>query len=140
MNNMPTIRQKKLAKKLVKAVESGEINEMGQILESVGYSRSVSRANPGATIAQKGVQEELKILGFDPDTAKSVVASIMGNVEEKARDRLTAADMTFKVHGTYAPVKAEVLQVNIDQARLEELTKLSRGIKTNVRTKYVKSN
>jgi hypothetical protein len=137
---MATLRQKRLAKKLVEAVSNGDYDRLDTMLVSAGYDETTAKATPGRVIAAKGVQEEMRILGFDPETAKGVVSEILTNVEEKARDRLTAADMTFKVHGTYAPIKAEVLQVNIDQARLEELALLSHGIKTNVRTKYVKSN
>ena len=137
---MATLRQKRLAKNLVEAVSNGEFNRLDEILVSSGYSQKTAEGGPAAIIAQPGVQEEMRILGFDPETAKGVVSEILTNVEEKARDRLTAADMTFKVHGTYAPEKRQVVQVNIDPARLEELTKLSHGVQANVRNKYTKPN
>ena len=135
---MPTLRQKRLAKKLVEAVSNGDYDRLDTMLVSAGYSQTTAEATPGRVIAAKGVQEEMRILGFDPETAKGVVSEILTNVEEKARDRLTAADMTFKVHGTYAPEKRQVVQVNIDPARLEELTKLSHGVQANVRNKYTR--
>ena len=61
-----------------------------------------------------GVQEALVAKGFTLENAKLVVSEILLNPEEKARDRLTAADMTIKVHGGYAPEKK--LNVNMDMS------------------------
>lgn len=51
----------------------------------------------------KGTQAELSALGFTEENAKAVTASILLNEKEASRDRLKAAEMTFKVHGTFQP-------------------------------------
>jgi hypothetical protein len=45
----------------------------------------------------------------------------------KPRDRLTAADMTFKVHGSYAPEKRVVQQTTVEGSPQDyvEATKLA---------------
>lgn len=108
---MATIRQKKLAKAIVENLENPEPKTKGELLESVGYSPDTAKAKPGEIIEQKGVQEELIRLGFTEDNAKSVVAEILNNPSVDPNSRLKAADMTFKVHGSYAPEKSVQVQV-----------------------------
>lgn len=103
---MSTQRQKKLAKAIVENLESKQPITAGELLENVGYSKNTAEAKPGEIMEQKGVQEELENLGFTEFNAKSVVASIMNNEGEKSTDRLKAAEMTFKVHGSFAPEKS----------------------------------
>jgi hypothetical protein len=105
---MATLRQKNLAKEIVAAAKSGKKTSAGAILEKVGYSKATSRGRPGDIIAQEGVQEELKVLGFDPESAMKVVAKILHG--EKTRDevKLKASEQVFKVHGSYAPEKKHI--------------------------------
>lgn len=61
-------------------------------------------------MAQKGVQESLEELGFHPDHAKRVVTRILDTGKEE--NQIRAADMIFKVHGSYAAEKN--ITVNVD--------------------------
>lgn len=90
------------------------------MLEKVGYSENLVK-QPGRVIEAVGVQEELEELGFDTESAKKVVKSILGKGKEE--NRLKAADMIFKVQGTYAPEKSVHLNVNanIPNERLKSL-------------------
>lgn len=111
---MATQRQKKLAKAIVENLQSKETKTAGELLEKVGYSKNTAEGKPGEVMEQKGVQEELTILGFTEENAKSVVASIMNNPDMESQSRLKAADMTFKVHGSYAPEKNVNVNLNAD--------------------------
>lgn len=99
-----TPRQKRVARKLIEAVQSDEPITGAQIVASVGYGYDMQR-KPGAVIRSQGVQQELAIMGFTEEKAKEVVALILGGSEEKSADRLKAAGMVFEVFGTYAPEK-----------------------------------
>jgi len=79
----------------------------GQLLASIGYSKATAKGIPGLIMESDGVQEELLRLGFTEDAAKRVVTQIMLDDEVDENARLKAADMTFKVHGSYAPEKSE---------------------------------
>lgn len=106
---MATQRQKKLAKAIVENASLDKPLNAGQLLESSGYSKSSAEASPGVIIEQKGVQDELQMLGFTEENAKRVVQQIMLDEEADKNSRLKAADMVFKVKGTYAPEKRDVL-------------------------------
>lgn len=110
---MATLRQKRLAKVLVLNNTANKPLNAGELLESVGYAKSVAEAKPTEIIQQKGVQQELAKLGFDPETAKSVVAEILiAGTEDSSR--LKAADMVFKVHGSYAAEKHINLNIDVE--------------------------
>lgn len=111
---MSTLRQKKLAKALVENTQREEPLNKEQLVGSVGYSELSAEHKATEIIESKGVQEELKILGFDEDTAKRVVAEILDNPDLKPEPRLKAAEMVFKVHGTFAPDKHINLNVEAD--------------------------
>ena len=109
---MATLRQKKLAEALAMSIENGETPTKKDLLVSVGYPESTATTYPGKVLEQKGVREELEDLGFSEATAKKVVAEILINGEEESA-RLKAADMVFKVHGTYAPTESKNLNVDV---------------------------
>jgi len=109
---MGTMKQKKLAEEIVKNMASNKPISAGQMLEKVGYATSVAEAKPSEIIESIGVQEELEKMGFTEMRAKKTVAEIMNNIEAEPNARLKAADMTFKVHGSYAPEKSA--SVNLD--------------------------
>lgn len=128
---MGTIRQQKLAQAIVKNIHAEEPLNKGELLESVGYAKSVAEAKPTEILEQKGVKEELIKVGFDPETAKSVVGEIV-LAGENDNVKLKAADIIFKVHGTYAPEKSVNLNVEVEASseikRLtSELNALYRG-------------
>ena len=119
---MGTIRQQKLAQAIVKNIHAEEPLNKGELLESVGYAKSVAEAKPTEILEQKGVQEELIQLGFDPNTAKQVVSEILIGGEND-NVKLKAADMIFKVHGTYAPEKSVNLNVEVEaSSEIKRLT------------------
>lgn len=103
---MATIRQKKLAVKIIENAKSTEKMTAGQMLENVGYKPSVAKHKPSEILEAVGVQDALEELGFDGDSAKKVVKSILQKGKEE--NRLKAADMIFKVTGDYAPEKHAV--------------------------------
>lgn len=102
---MPTPRQEKLADAIIENLKADIPKTKTEIAVSSGYAPSTAEGGTKDIIEQKGVQEALIARGFTLENAKKVVAEILLNPEEKARDRLTAADMTIKVHGGYAPEK-----------------------------------
>lgn len=126
-------RQQKLAKALIENVAKDKPLPIGQVLESVGYPHSTATTYPGDVINQKGVQNELAILGFSEETAKKVVGDILGKESAQDKDRLKAADMVFDVFGTKAPLKSVTVQVNIEnhallkQAALKVIEEMKHG-------------
>lgn len=100
---MATPKQRKLAQAIVANALKPKPESLGVLLENVGYAVSTSEAKPGEIVAQKGVQEELSILGFTEHNAKAVTAEIMLNKTAPEAARLKAAEMTFKVHGSFQP-------------------------------------
>ena len=97
---MGTQKQKKLARNLVENLQRRKPKTGGEIVLDAGYSLEKSKA-PGRVIDAPGVKEELEILGFSEEKAKEVVGQILTDSEKDASSRLRAADMVFKVHGTY---------------------------------------
>ena len=104
---MATLKQQNLAKAIIENAKEDKPKTAGELLESVGYAPTTAVGEPGRTIEQKGVQDELERLGFNEDAAKQVVADILSK-GEKDTDRLKAADLIFKVQGSYAPEKHQV--------------------------------
>lgn len=100
---MATLKQKALAKEIVANATREKPKTAGELLEIVGYSKETAEGAPGRTIEQAGVQEELVVLGFSVERAKSVVGEILDDADKQPKDRLKAADMVFKVHGAYVP-------------------------------------
>lgn len=102
---MGTVLQKRLAKKIVENAKRKKPLNKGELLESAGYDPVTAAASPGRTLQQKGVKEELVVLGFDEKSAMKVVKEIMLNKKVDPAARLKATDQVFKVQGTYAPEK-----------------------------------
>lgn len=115
---MATLRQKKLARAIIDNIQSKDTKTAGESLENTGYSKATAESISGEIIGSKGVQEELIALGFTEYNAKSVVASIMNSEACEPNARLKAADMTFKVHGSYAPEKS----INLNATATYNLT------------------
>lgn len=107
---MSTIRQKKLAKAIVEAVSQDKPPTKQELVLNAGYSENTADNEAKSIIESKGVQEELGLLGFDPETAKAIVGEILIGGEND-NVKLKAADMVFKVHGTYAPEKKVTLNM-----------------------------
>ena len=108
-----TTKQRKLAEVIVENATLDKPLNAGEMVAKVGYSAAAAKHKPGQIIGAEGVQTALADIGFDPDTAKKVVATILAAGENDAV-KLKAADMVFKVHGTYAAEKSVALNVNVD--------------------------
>ena len=100
---MATLRQKKLAEGIIENAKKGTKLNKKDLLVSVGYAINTAEVKATEIIEQKGVQEELESLGFDFESAKKVVTSILKKGKEE--NRLKAAQEIFKVTGAYAPEK-----------------------------------
>lgn len=108
---MPTVRQKRVAKAIVKNMASHKPKTGGEIVESSGYGPSMKK-NPQVVLESEGVHEALAELGFTEENAKSVVTQIMMNERVDASARLKATDQVFKVKGTYAAEKHVNLNIH----------------------------
>lgn len=108
---MATELQKNLAKEIVKNAKRKKPLNKKELVASSGYGVVTADKHATEVIEQKGVQEELENLGFDPDSAKKVVKHILAKGKEE--NRLKAADMIFKVTGDYAPEKHLVVTKKI---------------------------
>lgn len=100
---MATLLQKQLAQNIVANAKKPKKLNKKELVVSSGYGEVTADRHASEIIKQKGVQEELANLGFDTESAKKVVRSIL--VKGKEENRLKAADMIFKVTGGYAPEK-----------------------------------
>lgn len=109
---MPTLKQQKLAQGIVDAMQMDVMPTKAELLVSAGYSEVTAYASPSRQIELKGTQEALADLGFSEEAAKKVVAEILSSGQEEGA-RLKAADMIFKVHGTYAPIESKNLNVDV---------------------------
>jgi len=119
---MASIRQKRVARKLVENLASTNPATKQEIVESSGYSHLTADRVSKNIIESKGVQEELVLLGFNETRAKQVVSEILERGEDDGV-KLKAADMIFKVHGTYAAERHVNLNVHkrLDDAETEKL-------------------
>ncbi len=115
---MATVRQKKIARLVVENATLDKPLNAGQMLEKVSYGK-ISK-QPSRILESKGVKEELRILGFTEDAAKSVVSEILNNKKVDPNARLKAADQVFKVHGTYAPEKSIVANIQVNPTKREK--------------------
>ena len=117
---MSTVRQKKLAPKLIENLQSDKPKPVGAVLKSVGFGTGLQN-QPKRVLESKGLQEELAILGFDVESAKKVVGQIL-LTGENDNVKLKAGEMIFKVHGSFAPEKHVNLNINrTEDSKLDAL-------------------
>lgn len=116
---MPTPLQENLAKEIVKNASRKKPLNKKQLLVASGYAEESATSVPGKLINQKGVQEALVELGFNEETAKSVVSEIMLNPNADENARLKATDQVFKVKGSYAPEKRQSLNLNVESHNVD---------------------
>lgn len=125
---MSTFLQEKLADKIIENAKTGEFKTKQDLVESVGYGRKTALVRSGAILESEGVKLALAAKGFTEANAKGVVAKILTDEKEKSDTRLKAADMAFKVHGSYAAEKVLIGVVNNAEIVDEEvLMKLANG-------------
>lgn len=129
---MPTLRQRKLAKKIVESATLDKPPNLGEVLESVGYPESTATTYPGKVLKQKGVQEALEDLGFSIEGADQVVKNIL--YKSKREDmKLRAADMVYKRRGAYEDTKqgaGKTLIIHVTQETAERYA-LTRDTETS---------
>lgn len=116
-NTTPTIRQRRIAKAIVDNIASGKQTAKAELMRQSGYGTGLQN-QPKRVLESVGTIKALGELGFNPETAKKVVESIMLNEDSADKDRLKASDMVFKVHGTYAVEKH--VNLNIDVATADD--------------------
>lgn len=121
---MPTILQSRLADEIVLNLKAKKKKNKKQLVLSSGYSENTATRQVPAVFEQKGVQEALKVLGFDALSAKKVVSSIMNNNKVAPATRLKATDQVFKVVGEYAPEKVVSIVVPIDTKSKEKIDRI----------------
>lgn len=113
-----TIKQRKLARKIIEITNKGEAPTKEALLRSVGYSVASSQGHAQEIIESEGVQNALDEYGFTEENAKKVLASILNSptVFEMVTpdNQIRAAQEVFKVRGSYAPAKSETKALNID--------------------------
>ncbi|MEK9208102.1 MAG: hypothetical protein AAB922_06450 [Patescibacteria group bacterium] len=102
---MSTLLQKELAQNIVKNAKSPKRKNKKDLLVSTGYAISTAESEARLILESKGVQGELKALGFDEDSAKQVVGEILLDDSVEPQHRIKAASEIFKVSGSYAPEK-----------------------------------
>lgn len=111
---MATVRQRKLAEAIIENSTLDKPLNAGQMLEKVGYSKNVASAKSADIINSEGVQSTLQEYGFNEDNAKRVVTDILLDEKKDANVRLKASDMVFKVYGTYAAEKKQMVNLNVE--------------------------
>jgi hypothetical protein len=130
---MATQNQKKIAKLIIENATLDQPLNGGEMLEKVGYSPNLVK-QPGRVLESDGVQEELEKYGFTEDNAKMVVMEILLNGDADANPRLKAADMVFKVKGSYAPEKKDITTGG-DKLPNTDLDKLAEIMAQNLKEK-----
>lgn len=126
----PTPRQRRAAR-IMADIAMGkrpDIKNQGDIIVEAGYA-ATNKEQPKRLLNTTGVEIALADNGFSPETAKNVVKQILEDSKAMHKDRLKAADMVFKVHGTYAAEKHVSLNVDatVDNERLLELAERLRN-------------
>lgn len=123
---MPSIRQKRVAKILIDNIGADKPLTNGEIVELSGFGPSMKK-NSKVVLESKGVQDALIEYGFHPDRAKEVVGNILEHGENETV-KLKAADMVFKVNGTYAAEKHINLNIQAEPTdRIKNLAKKLNG-------------
>lgn len=105
---MATLRQKELAKNIVKNAKAKNKLNKQELVVSSGYTPITAEAHASEIIAQKGVKEELANLGFDVESAKKVGKHILTHGKEE--NKVKIIQEIFKVTGEYAPEKHFVVK------------------------------
>lgn len=90
-------------------------------MESVGYSPASAEKKTAEILNSKGVINELHRLNFSEEKAKEVVGEIL-QFGDSDQSRLKAAELTFKVEGSFAPEKR--VNVNLDGTPTERTREL----------------
>ena len=82
---MPTLKQRKVAKALLDNALIDNPPTMGEMLEKVGYAKSVAEAKPGEIIDSQGVKDALAEYGL---TEELITTALVHDIENKPKNRL----------------------------------------------------
>lgn len=128
MQQMPTIKQKKVAEKIKENVLLDKPLNGGEIVESSGYGKSM-RLYPGRILESDGVKEELKRLGFSIEAADEVIWNLL-HKSEREEIKIKASQEIYKRMGGYAPEKSENknLNLNFDGKNQDLIKKVSEEV------------
>lgn len=126
---MPTLRQRRTAKKTKEVIEKSLDMTGGAILENVGYAPGIVK-NPKMVFESEGFKEALEELGFSLTAADGVVARILRTGKEE--NQLRASDQIYKRLGGYVAEKHINLNVDIEaspemKALADKLNELQRS-------------
>lgn len=124
---MATTRQKKLARAIIENASREKPLTKQELVVSSGYTPVQAKAKMHEITESKGVKDELKALGFTEENAMKVVTEIMLNTKAKHDHRLKATDQVFKVHGTYAPTKSIVANLDVEDESKQKAKTIIRG-------------
>ena len=101
---MATQRQKRLARLIIENAGVDKPINGGEMLEKVGYSKTMATAKVKDVLKSNGVLEELEHLGFSVEGADSVVKSLLYK-GKKEETKIKAAQEVYKRLGAYEDTK-----------------------------------
>ena len=102
-------------KRLARIIAKGDVKTATEAMLAVGYSKLTAKSKQTIILNSPEVQGELRKYGFTEDAAKARVSSILNApvVSEMITpdNQLRAAELAFRVFGSFAPEKLEVKKV-----------------------------
>lgn len=121
----------KLGREVAKdLIEAKKPRNKKELMVAAGYSESTATASPHVIFKQEGtinaIEVALESQGFTEARAKQVVAEILDKKYAEDKDRLKAAELIFKVHGTFAAEKSINMTVNTEDLRKAVVEDLQR--------------
>lgn len=93
---MPTLKQKKVAKALLKNASADNALNRTEMLQKVGYSTSMAKARGKDIIESQGVKDALAELGL---TEELIVGSLIEDIKLKPQDRLGELRLGAQIRG-----------------------------------------
>lgn len=88
--------------RLIKIIASERPKSARAALIMAGYAKSTASVKAGKILNHPDVQKGLEGLGFTADKAKGAVASILYDESASAMAKIRAADLVFRILGSYA--------------------------------------
>lgn len=118
---MSTVRQATLAREIIANAKRPPRQKKNkqELLVSSGYDVLTAAQNSKPTIESKGVQNELKKLGFSEEGARKTIETLMYDSKDESV-KLRAASEVFKVLGSYAAEKSFNLTATASVDELKE--------------------
>lgn len=108
-------RHKQVAKALLENLAQGSpLTRQELLVEKVNYTPMTAQSQGESIITHPMVQQELAEQGFTEANAKKVSGNILLDEEAANKDRLRAAELAFKVFGTFAAEKHVSTNLNVN--------------------------